>query len=49
MSDLKLRQSSLYRIAVNLFACFGFLRFIQLGQILSDALFQLLLLVLEPL
>ncbi|MNP79511.1 hypothetical protein D3C76_1773740 [compost metagenome] len=49
MPDLKLRQRRLDRTAVNLLAGFGFIRLVQLGQILGDALLQLLLLMLEPL
>ncbi|MCY1244023.1 hypothetical protein D9M72_570730 [compost metagenome] len=49
MPDFKLRQSRPDRTAVNLFAGFGFICLVQLGQIVGDALLQLLLLMLEPL
>ncbi|MNL19300.1 hypothetical protein D3C87_1404930 [compost metagenome] len=49
MPDLKLRQRRLDRTAVNPLAGFGFIRLIQLGQVLGNAFIQLLLLVFEPL
>ncbi len=47
--DFKLHQSSPDRPAINHLIGFGFISFIQLGQILGNAFIQLLLLVLEPL
>jgi hypothetical protein len=49
MPNFKLRQSRLDCIAVNLLAGFGFICIVQLGQIVGDALLQLLLLMWEPL
>ncbi|MNM68639.1 hypothetical protein D3C81_802030 [compost metagenome] len=49
MPDFKLRQSRLDRTAINHLIGFGFIRLIQLSQVLGNAFIQLLLLVLEPL